>query len=40
MDRERKPSFGVLAVQLEKPTTTQLVEAAAAWATDPSKDLP
>ena len=32
--------FGVLAVQLQKLTSSQLVEAAAAWATDPSQDLP
>ena len=39
MDRDRNLLFGVLAVQLKKITPGQLVEAAGAWATDPSKDL-
>jgi hypothetical protein len=32
--------FGVLVVQLGKLTPSQLIDAAGAWATDPSKDLP
>ena len=40
MDRDRNLLFGVLAVQLKHVSPTQLVEAAALWATDPSRGLP
>ena len=40
MDRDRNLLFGVLAVQLRKLTPAQLVDAAAAWAADPSRSLP
>lgn len=39
MDREKNLLFGVFAVQLRKLSPTQIMEAAAAWAADPSKDL-
>jgi WD40 repeat protein/serine/threonine protein kinase len=39
MDRDRNLLFGVLGVQLRKVTPAQLVDAAGAWATDPSRDL-
>ncbi len=38
-DRDRNLLFGVFAVQLRKVTPSQIMEAAAAWATDPSKGL-
>ncbi len=40
MERDRNLLFGVLAVQLRKATPSQIMEAAGAWATDPSKTLP
>ena len=40
MDNDRNLLFGVLAVQLRKVSPTQLMDVAAAWATDPSRDLP
>ena len=40
MDRDRNLLFGVLAAQLKKVTASQIMEAAGAWATDPSRDLP
>ena len=39
MNRDRNLLFGVLAVQLKKVTASQLVDAAAAWAADQSRDL-
>lgn len=39
IDRDRNLLFGVLAVQMHKVTASQLVEHAAAWATDPSLSL-
>ena len=39
MDRDRNLLFGIFAVQLKKVTPTQLMEAAAAWAVEPSRDL-
>ena len=39
MDRDQNLLFGVLAVQLKKVAPSQLVDAAATWATDPSRDL-
>ncbi len=39
MDRDRNLLFGVFAVQLRKVTPSQIMEAAAAWAVDPAKDL-
>jgi WD40 repeat protein/serine/threonine protein kinase len=39
MNNDQNLLFGILAVQLRRVTPNQLVEAAAAWATDPSKDL-
>lgn len=39
MERDRNLLFGVMAVQLRRVTPAQLVEVAAAWATDPSRDL-
>jgi hypothetical protein len=36
MDRDRNLLFGILAVQLKGVPSAQMVEAAAAWATDPS----
>jgi serine/threonine protein kinase len=38
-DRDRNLLFGIFAVQLMKLTPAQLVDAAAAWAADPSRDL-
>lgn len=40
MDRDRNLLFGVLAVQLRKATPQQIMEAAGAWAADPSRGLP
>lgn len=40
MHRDENLLFGVFAVQLKLVSPSQLMEAAAAWATDPSKDLP
>ncbi|MBI4557150.1 MAG: protein kinase [Candidatus Hydrogenedentes bacterium] len=40
MDNDRNLLFGVLAVQLRKVTQTQVMDIAAAWAMDPSRDLP
>ncbi len=39
MDRDRNLLFGVFAVQLRKVTPSQIMEAASAWASDPSKAL-
>ncbi len=39
MDRDRNLLFGIFAVQLKKINPTQLIEAAAGWAVDPSRDL-
>lgn len=39
-DRDYNLLFGVFAVQLGKVTPGQFVEIAAAWAADPSRDLP
>jgi len=39
MERDRNLLFGVMAVQLRRITPAQLVEVAAAWATDPTHDL-
>jgi serine/threonine protein kinase len=38
-DRDRNLLFGIFAVQLKKLTPSQLVDAAASWAADPSRDL-
>ncbi|HIA48767.1 MAG TPA: hypothetical protein EYN96_12570 [Candidatus Hydrogenedentes bacterium] len=40
MERDQNLLFGVFAVQLNKVTATQLMNAAAAWAVDPSKAIP
>ncbi|MBN2309042.1 MAG: protein kinase [Candidatus Hydrogenedentes bacterium] len=40
LERDRNLLFGVLAVQLRKVTPSELVEVAAAWATDPATGLP
>jgi serine/threonine-protein kinase len=40
MGRDRNLLFGILAVQLKRVTPSQLVDAAAAWAADQSRDLP
>lgn len=40
MDRERNLLFGVLAVQMGKISPNQFMQSAAAWAVDPSRDLP
>lgn len=39
MNNDRNLLFGIFAVQLRKVTPAQLVETAAAWTMDPSKDL-
>lgn len=39
-ERDRNLLFGVFAVQLKKVSSSQIMAAAGAWATDPSKDLP
>lgn len=39
MDRDKNLLFGVLAVQLRRITSTQLVEAAALWLAEPSQPL-
>ena len=39
MDRDANLLFGVFAVQIGKISPVQLVDAAASWATDPSRDL-
>ena len=39
MNRDWNLLFGVCAVQRRKITPTQLVDVAASWATDPSRDL-
>ena len=39
MERDRNLLFGVFAVQLGKISPSQLVDVAASWATDPSRDL-
>ena len=39
MDKDRNLLFGILAVQLKGVSPTQMVEAAAAWATDPNAPL-
>jgi hypothetical protein len=39
MDRDWNLLFGVFAVQLRKITSSQMVDIAGAWATDPSRDL-
>ncbi len=39
MQRDRNFLFGIFAVQLGKVTRTQLMEAAGAWAADPSRDI-
>lgn len=39
VERDRNLLFGVLAVQLQKVSPSQMVEAAAVWAADPSKNL-
>ncbi|GMV99942.1 MAG: hypothetical protein AMXMBFR84_10810 [Candidatus Hydrogenedentota bacterium] len=39
MNRDRNLLFGILAVQMGKVTPSQLVEAAGAWAADPSQNL-
>ena len=40
MNQDRNLLFGVFAVQLRKVTASQMLAAAGAWASDPSKDLP
>ncbi len=40
MDRDRNLLFGVFAVQLNKVSAIQLMEAAGAWAVEPSKGIP
>ncbi len=40
MDRDKNLLFGIFAVQLNKISPTQLIEAAAAWAANRDKDLP
>ena len=39
MDQDRNLLFGVFAAQLTKVTPSQIMEHAAAWAMDPSRDL-
>ena len=39
MDRDTNLLFGVFAVQLRKITPPKLVDVAAAWVTDPSRNL-
>lgn len=39
MDRDRNLLFGILGVQLRKFTPAQLIDAAAGWVADPSRDL-
>jgi WD40 repeat protein/serine/threonine protein kinase len=40
MKRDHNLLFGVFAVQLNKVSPAQLMDAAGAWATDPSRDIP
>ncbi len=40
MERDRNLLFGIFAVQLRKVSPSEIMEVAAAWATDPSVDLP
>ena len=40
MDRDLNLLFGIFAVQLRGITPSQFVDIAAAWAADPSRDLP
>ncbi|GMW00017.1 MAG: hypothetical protein AMXMBFR84_11550 [Candidatus Hydrogenedentota bacterium] len=40
LDRDRNLLFGVFAVQLKLVSPAQIMEVAAAWAVDPSRDLP
>ena len=40
MQRDRNLLFGIFAVQLNKVTASQIMEAGAAWAVDQSRDLP
>ena len=40
MNQDQNLLFGVFAVQLRKVSASQIMAAAGAWASDPSKDLP
>jgi serine/threonine protein kinase len=40
IERDRNLLFGIFAVQLRKVTAVQLIDAAAAWAADPTRDVP